>query len=73
MLAEIPNIRVPILFIAGEQDVLVAPKIVKDAYNLANEPKDYVLMKNIGHDYRLIDEQVTKVNETVIQFVISHT
>jgi pimeloyl-ACP methyl ester carboxylesterase len=69
ILAEIPKIRVPILFLVGEKDVLVTPSDVQEAYEAANKPKELVTMTNMGHDYRLNMDEVREVNKCVIEFI----
>lgn len=61
------KIKVPIILIAGELDDLVPPDDVKEIYNKANEPKKFVVIPNIGHDYRHNDNEVKIVNEKILE------
>jgi len=72
VLSDLSKIHVPILFIAGEKDTLVTPKSVNSAYNLANEPKQYALMKDMGHDYRLNADEIAAVNARISKFLQNH-
>ena len=64
---QIKKVHVPIIFLAGELDKLVYPEEVKEIYDLANEPKKYFLIKDIGHDYRHNQDQINLVNDTIIE------
>lgn len=61
------KIKVPIIFIAGELDDLVPPDRVREVYNNANEPKKFLIIPNIGHDYRHSDDEVKIVNENILE------
>lgn len=63
---DIKKIHAPIIFIVGESDVLCPPEEVKNMFNQANEPKKFVLVPGIGHDYRHSIEEIRKVNEIII-------
>lgn len=66
-LADAKKIKVPIILIAGELDNLVPPGEVKEIYNNANEPKKFLVIPGIGHDYRRNDNEVKKVNEKILE------
>ncbi|MEK9130312.1 MAG: alpha/beta hydrolase [Patescibacteria group bacterium] len=61
------KIKVPIILIAGELDDLVLPDEVKKIYNNANEPKKFLVIPNIGHNYRHNDSEVKIVNEKILE------
>ena len=61
------KINVPIILIAGELDDLVPPNEVKEIFNNANEPKKFLVISNIGHDYRHNDSEVKIVNEKILE------
>lgn len=63
----VKNVHVPIVFIAGELDDIVEPEEVEDIYNNANEPKSFVIIPGIDHDYRLNDAEVEKVNAEIAE------
>lgn len=67
VLQEVKNVHIPILFIAGEKDVLVLPEYVKALYGEANDPKKYILVDNIGHDYRHNPDEVRIVNDLILK------
>lgn len=51
----------PKLFIAGDTDVVVAPQVVREGYDAAADPKQYVEVSG-GHLYRRDEEQIEAVN-----------
>ena len=61
------KIKAPIVLIAGESDELVAPEDVKEIYDNANEPKKFITIAGIGHNYRFSDEEVKMVNEKILE------
>lgn len=61
------KIKVPIILIAGELDDLVPPDEVKEIYNNTNEPKKFLVIPNIGHNYRHNDNEVKIVNEKILE------
>lgn len=58
----------PKLFFAGLQDVLVTPDDVKEMFDEAAEPKQYLELDS-EHDYRLHAEIIDEVNEKVEGFL----
>ncbi len=67
---EVKKIHTPALFIAGEQDDLVLPEYVQELFDLANEPKKFILMKGIGHDYRHSQVEIDQVNAEIISNLV---
>src|SRR3989344_9263934 len=61
------KIKAPIILIAGELDDLVSPDDVKEIFDNANEPKKFLVISNIGHDYRHNDSEVKIVNENILE------
>ena len=68
-LVAVKKINIPLFFIAGEKDMTIPADDVKTIYNHANSPKQFVLMKNIGHDYRHSREKIALINKEIIQFL----
>ncbi len=64
-LGDIKKIKVPIFIIAGELDEIVLPAEVKKLY--ANQPKLFLSLPAIGHDYRLNDDEVKFVNDKIME------
>jgi pimeloyl-ACP methyl ester carboxylesterase len=54
------------LIIAGDKDRVVPPETVKTIFENANEPKKFVLLEGIGHDYRRNPQEIKLVNERII-------
>jgi hypothetical protein len=62
----IKEIKVPILFIVGEKDTTVLPEDIKLIFDKANDPKKYILIPEVGHNYRHNDLDINKVNKEII-------
>ncbi len=65
-LEDVKKIKVPIILITGELDTTVLPESVKKIFNNANEPKKFISIPGIGHDYRHKLEEIEKVNKIII-------
>lgn len=57
------------LFIAGGDDKIVILERMREGFGYANEPKKFVVVPGIGHDYRKFPEQISLVNEQILQFI----
>lgn len=66
----ISKVTVPIYLITGEKDEMVLPKIVEEIYNNANEPKEYTLLKNVGHNFRKSKKETEIVGEKIEEKII---
>jgi pimeloyl-ACP methyl ester carboxylesterase len=64
---DVKRIKVPIILIAGELDNTVLPEYVKEIFDNANEPKKFIIIPGIGHDYRHNDSEIATVNEKILQ------
>lgn len=64
--AELPKLKVPLIMLAGSEDQLALPQDVKKLFDQAPEPKEFILVEGIGHDYRKHPEQITLVNSHII-------
>ncbi len=62
----VKNIHVLIIFVAGELDVICTPEEIKIIFDNANEPKKYIFIKGIGHDYRHNLSEIDQVNEEIV-------
>ena len=62
----VQSLHIPILFVAGELDTLVLPEYVQALFDQANEPKRFLLIPGIGHDYRKSDEEVKAVTDKIM-------
>ena len=60
------KIHAPIIFVAGELDVICTPEEVKIIFDNAAEPKKYLLIRGVGHDYRHNLSQIDLVNGRII-------
>jgi len=63
----VKKVHVPIILIAGELDKLVLPEHLKLIFENANEPKKFIVIPKIGHDYRHNLNEVKIVNEEVLK------
>lgn len=68
-LTDVNKIHVPIVLLTGELDKTVLPEHVKALYDRANEPKKYIALQKIGHDYRKNVDSVKIVNKQIIQAI----
>jgi len=69
LLNEINMLHCPLLLIAGELDEVILPTDVEDIYKEANDPKKYIVLQGIGHNYRNYPEQIERVNKEIIEFL----
>ncbi len=61
------KIRVPVILVAGELDDLVLPADVKEIFDNANEPKKFITIPGIGHNYRHNDEEISVVDKIMLE------
>ena len=66
---DVKKVKVPIILVAGELDDLVLPDDVREIFSNANEPKKFVIVKGIDHDYRLNNQDIKKVNREIIDWL----
>jgi pimeloyl-ACP methyl ester carboxylesterase len=66
---EVKKVHVPLVLIAGETDAIALPEDVKQIYDLANEPKKFILIEGIGHDYRNNPSEIDTVNKKVLEAI----
>lgn len=69
VLEYISKVRVPIILMAGEYDKRITPKSVKEIYDHANEPKKFVILKKVGHDFRQSEKETQIVNKKIWEIV----
>jgi pimeloyl-ACP methyl ester carboxylesterase len=69
-LEDVKKVHAPIIFVAGEKDEIVLPEDVKALFDAANEPKKFVFIKDIGHDYRHNMGEVATVNAEIMRAVV---
>lgn len=69
VLKVIDQINIPLMLIAGELDDKILPEEVRVIYDKADEPKEWVLLRGVGHDYRLEDRKIEKVNKEIVRFL----
>jgi dipeptidyl aminopeptidase/acylaminoacyl peptidase len=65
----IQKLTCPFLMVIGLIDEVVSPDDSRRIFHLANEPKELVEFKNIGHDYKKHPELIKKVNKKVLDFI----
>ena len=63
----VSKIHVPVIIVAGEADKICLPEDVRSIFEKANEPKKYVLLPGIGHDYRRSSSQIEIVNREIVK------
>lgn len=62
----VAEVHVPIVFIAGELDDKSWPKDVKEIFDNANEPKSFMVIPRVGHDYRHNPKEIRMVNDIAL-------
>ncbi len=67
VVADVKEINAPIILITGERDEQVLPADVKEIYDSANEPKKFIVIPRIGHDYRHHTDQIEVVNKIILE------
>jgi pimeloyl-ACP methyl ester carboxylesterase len=67
---DVKKVKVPIIFIAGELDDQCPPELVKEIFDNANEPKKFIIIPRIGHDYRFNDNEIKLVNKEILRLII---
>jgi pimeloyl-ACP methyl ester carboxylesterase len=69
---EVKKVQVPLFLLAGETDDLVLPEYVKEIYDRANEPKFFVTIPGIGHDYQRSEKEVEIIDAEVKKMLSGH-
>lgn len=69
VMEDIKKIKVPIIIIAGELDKTCLPEHVKEIFDKANQPKHFLMISGIGHDYRHNSNEVELVNKQIIKLL----
>ena len=69
VIKDVKKIKVPIILIAGELDDLVLPEYVKEIFDNANEPKKFIIIPRIWHDYRYDDNEIKIVNKEILKLI----
>jgi len=70
---DVKKLHIPIVFIAGELDDIVLPRDVREIFDQANEPKKYIMIKGIGHDYRYSLAEIKMVDDEVMKAIANLT
>ena len=55
------------ILVAGETDDAIPPSQVQNIFNHANEPKKFLVIKGIGHDYRHSLTEIDTVNKEILK------
>lgn len=63
---EIKKLHIPLFLFAGGLDTIILPEEVKSIFDQANEPKKFMIIPGVGHDYRHNISEVKKVNGVII-------
>ncbi len=67
VVADVQKVHTAMLIITGNKDTVVPPESVKNIFDNANEPKKFVMLEGIGHDYRHNAREIKIVNEHIIK------
>lgn len=66
-LAEAEKIKVPVILIAGEFDDMVTPDDVREIVGSLKCDKRFIVIPDIGHNYRKNEEEIKIVNDIIIE------
>ncbi len=69
VLEDVKKTRASIDLVAGELDDVVLPEEVQEIYEAANEPKKFVVLAGIDHDYRHNDMEIKTVNDKLLELL----
>lgn len=69
VMEEVKKIKVPIIIVAGELDKICLPEHVKEIFDKANQPKNFLMIPGIGHDYRHNTSEVELVNKEILKLL----
>lgn len=64
----ISSIRIPKLFISGSKDIITPLQGVQELYSLSQEPKKYIELQEVDHNYYKKPEHVSKLNSEIISW-----
>jgi len=70
--SSVKRVKVPILVIAGTGDTTVLSKETKKIYESANQPKEYIEIKGMTHDFKNYPEILSRVNNKITDFFIKY-
>lgn len=65
----ISNIKCPLLFVVGEKDTKVPPRVSRKIFDKANKPKEWYEISGMEHKYKNQPEKLNEVNEVIIKFI----
>lgn len=69
VVADVKKIKVQTIFIAGEIDDSCPKEMIKEIFDSAHEPKRFVIMPKMGHDYRLSEHEIMLVDMTIVKLL----
>ncbi len=64
---DVKKVHVPLILVTGTLDTLVLPEHVKMIFDKANEPKKFISIDGIGHDYRYSLYEIKTVNQKIVE------
>lgn len=65
----VSSFKKPLLLIAGELDDKISPQEIKEIFKRANQPKKFIILKGVKHDYRLNKKEIKTVNDCIEGFL----
>jgi len=65
----IHNIHIPLIFVASDEDGVVPVGDTMCIFDAANQPKKFILIKNVGHNYRRSKMDIKKVNKEIVEAI----
>ena len=71
VLKDVKRVHVPVVLLTGSLDVTVLPENVREIFDKANEPKQFIAIPKIGHDYRHNLSEIKIVNDKILEALTS--
>ncbi len=68
----IKKVHIPSLFICGEMDTTVPPKLTEAIFKAANEPKELFVVDTADHFYKRDTQQTALINNKVVEFFLQY-
>ncbi len=71
-LVALQKMHIPVQFIMGTADQTVSQDVVREQYEISNEPKEYKEIPAMPHEYSVSREYMDQVNAYVYEFLHKH-
>ncbi len=69
LLAAFKNCQAKLIFVAGSEDKIALASDVKSLFDQTPEPKEFIVVEGIGHDYRKNPAEISLVNKEILKAI----